>query len=327
MYNYTRFFILLLLGIILSGFGLKDNVLKGKVICIDAGHGGTAQTDLYRQGPTGEREEWVNLRVAILLKALLEAEGAKVVMTRTSDDFVPLATRSKIARENKAQLFLSIHHNATADSTVNFPIVYFHGKSSENKAGVAFGKEIARAMQSEFYEVKTPVSVVSDHTVFALEGASVLRNTYGIPGVLSEASFFTNPKEERQLKDPEHNRREAVAYLKAIRFFFSNKVEIIKDKDPNFVIPPFQGLQEAERMSEVAKKWLDDYRKGSLLMKSKDTAALQEAYELFTRSARSFPDSYVARQCHEQRVYLLKKLGKKEEARQEKLRSAEFYVK
>lgn len=155
----------------------------------------------------------------------------------------------------------------------------------------------------------------------------MLRNTYGIPGVLSEASFFSNPTEESLLKNPEHNRKEAEAYLKAIKVFFSTRIRKIKEMDPELLIPVFQGLQEAERMSEVAKNWLKDYQKGLSLMNSKDMTKLNEAYDLFTRSARSFPDSYVARQCHEQRAVLLKKMGRNEEAKLELLRVAEYYVK
>ena len=65
------------------------NPVKGKVICIDPGHGGTAATDSYRVGPTGEREEWINLRVALLLGELLDEAGAEVVLTRTTDTFIP----------------------------------------------------------------------------------------------------------------------------------------------------------------------------------------------------------------------------------------------
>ena len=333
MYKYlvqTMFAMLLLAFPVLTSFkgqDLKTGQLTDKVICIDAGHGGTGTTDLYRQGPTGEREEWVNLRVAVLVKDMLEKKGAKVVMTRVSDDFIPLAERSRIAKENKADLFLSIHHNATADPKVNFPIVYFHGGASENIAGVKFAKEIAKAMRTKFFGKKSPVSVVSDHTVFAVEGAAVLRGTYGIPGVLSEASFFTNPKEEGLLKDPAHNRKEAEAYVMAIEAFFSTPNDReIKDKNVTKVIPPFRGLQEADRMSEVAKKWLQDYKDGLKLVKSKDTAAARQAYDLFTRSARSFPDSYVAAKCHENRAVLLRKMNRDKEAEPEEWRVKEFYV-
>ncbi len=127
-------------------------VLRGKIICIDPGHGGTALTDAYRVGPTGEREEWVNLRVALLLKHKLENKGATVILTRENDQSVTLAARAEMAVSAKADVFLSIHHNATADSAVNFPILYFHGSASENLAGVAMGKALADSFKKHFYK-------------------------------------------------------------------------------------------------------------------------------------------------------------------------------
>jgi len=307
-------------------YAQSENPLNGKIICIDPGHGGTAKTDSYRQGPTGEREEWINLRVAFLLKQLLEQKGAQVVMTRTEDVFVPLPDRAKMAVENHADLFLSIHHNATADSAVNFPIIYFHGHASENQAGVALGKAVAKALKEQFYRRETPVSLVSDHTIFASGGASVLRGTYGIPAVLSEASFFTNPTEERLLKDTLHNRQEAQAYLMALESFFAKPRPPILEKNSLVSISPFRAVQEAERMSETAKHWYADYTEGLQLMQQKDTASLHRAYALFTRSARSFPDSYVARQCHHNRAVLLQREGKLAEAAEEEKRANEFYV-
>src|SRR5690606_20056063 len=81
-----------------------------------------------------------------------------------------------------------------------------------------------------------------------------------------------------------------------------------------------------DRMSPVAKKWHDDYTAGLSLMNEKDTAAWREAYEYFTRSARSFPDSYVAGQNHENRAVLLHRLGQDTAAKQEATRAREFYI-
>jgi N-acetylmuramoyl-L-alanine amidase len=318
---------LLIILFLQSSFVFKPDPLAGKIICLDAGHGGTSKTDFYRQGPTGEREEYVNLRVAKLLQGVLESRGAKVIMARTGDDAIPLAARPKLAVDNKADLFLSIHHNATADSSVNFPIIYFHGNASENEAGVALGKDIAKALRKKFYgSAKKQVSVVSDHTVFAAGGAGVLRGSYGIPAVLSEASFFTNPKEESLLKREDHNRKEAEAYLAALETIFSKPKPPIAERYSKIKIPPFRGLQEADRMSEVAKNWYSDYEAGLKLLNKKDTTSLNQAYELFTRSARSFPDSYVAAKCHENRALIFKKLGKLTESKQEENRVKEYYV-
>ena len=61
-------------------------------------------------------------------------------------------------------------------------------------------------------------------------------------------------------------------------------------------------------------------------MKKSDPGSLKKAYELFTRSARSFPDSPVARLCHAYRAEILDKTGNAKEALQEKKRVNEFYI-
>lgn len=312
--------------------GQKDSPVKGKTICIDPGHGGTALTDSYRVGPSGEREEWINLRVALLMQQMLEEKGAKVVMTRTKDIFVPLTDRAGISREQRADIFISIHHNATADSSVNFPIIYFHGNASENRASVLFGKILAQELVSKMFKGRVSaagnfISLVSDHTIFPDAGASVLRHTYGTPAVLAEASFFTNPGEEQLLKSEAHNRSEALAYVAALETFFETPAPSIAPKNSEVpVIPPFKAFQEAERMTPVARRWKEDFLEAEQLLSKGDTASAARAFELFTRSARSFPDSYVAARCHQYRSVLLEKLGKTEETRQEAQRAAEYYV-
>lgn len=300
--------------------------LRGKIICIDPGHGGTSSTDKYRVGIHGEREEWINLRVAQELKRKLEEWGAKVIMTRTSDVFVPLEDRAKIAKNNKADVFVSIHHNATADTSVNFPIIYFHGAASENLAGVALGENMASAFGKYFYQKETQESLNSDYTIFPKNGASVLRNTYGIPGVLAEASFFTNPGEEARLKQENYNSMEAEAYLMALETFFSKKIPTIEPIRIPLNLPSFPVFEEADRMNNVALGWHQDFINGQKLMNSRDTNDLRKAYNLFSRSAKSFPDSFVARECHLNMADLLEKLNKSEEAKVEKLRVKEYYV-
>ncbi len=323
------FLLLILAGFTQSSFAQQNSpgagTLNGKIICIDPGHGGSAATDSYRQGPTGEREEWIDLRVGLLLKEILEQKGAKVLMTRSSDVPFPLAERSKMAVENKADFFISIHHNATADPSVNFPIIYYHGLASENQAGVTFGKMLAKNLKKYMYKTKTPYSVVSDFTIFSGAGSSVLRGTYGIPGVLAEASLFTNPEEEARLKTREHNYNEAHAIAKAIEKFFKKGNLTIIPKTPSKFPPQFATLQEADRMSAIARGWHQDYIDGKKLMKKKDAESQQKAYDLFTQSARSFPDSYVAAKCHKYRAAILRKQGKTEEAVKEEIRVKEFY--
>jgi N-acetylmuramoyl-L-alanine amidase len=316
-----------------SSTGLASS-LAGKTICVDPGHGGTAATDSYRVGLGGEREEWINLRVALELKQLLEAKGARVLMTRTTDVDVPLATRAKLALDEKADLFLSLHHNATADRSANFPILYYHGHASENAGSVALGQCLARRLRKALFTSKTPVSLCSDYVLFPNAGCAVLRQSYGIPGILGEASFFTNAEEEKRLKQPAYNRKEAKAYCQAVEDFFALKpTPPVQPVDPQKLLPIFKGLAEAQRMDPQAQRWQADYTQGLSLLQLRGLASpsaneewLQKAFELFTRSARSLPESPVARDCHLKRAQILDQLGKPTEAAAERRRAEEWYV-
>ena len=302
------------------------NPLAGKTICIDPGHGGTAATDTFRVGPSGEREEWINLRVALHLKDMLEKADAKVIMTRSTDIDVGLKERALLAIENKADVFISIHHNATADSTVNFPIIYFHGNASENQASVQLGKLLTLNISSELYNSDTPVSLVSDHVIFPGSGTAVLRNSYGIPGIIGEASFFTNPDEEQRLKNQEYNKNEAQAYYNALSEFFKHETLPIIEKYSIVKIEPFPVLQEAERMSDIAKLWKQDFEQAKLLFENVKEDSLQKALDLFTRSARSFPDSWLAARTHYYCAIIFEMLGENEKAKIEKQRIEEHYA-
>lgn len=305
---------------------VEKNPLKGKTICLDPGHGGTADTDQYRVGPSGEREEWINLRVGLALKQLLESKGADVVMTREEDIDVPLSKRAEMAVEHQADVFISIHHNATADPDVNFPIIYFHGNASENQAGVQLGRLLVESLSKELYENRNPASLVSDRVIFPGGGTAVLRGTYGIPAVLAEASFFTNPEEEQRLKDLDYNRREAQAYLKALQAFFSKKRPPIYDKNSRVEVEPFRVLQEAERMKPIARKWKSNFIKGHKLYQKGDSLSLQKALELFTISARSFPDSWLARRAHSYRATIFEETENHDKQQKAETRVAEYYI-
>ena len=299
--------------------------LHGKVICLDPGHGGTAATDTFRVGPGGEREEWINLRVALLLREMLARRGARVVMTRTEDVAVPLADRAQLAREEHADVFVSIHHNATADPTVDLPIVYFHGNASENIGSVALGRILIRHLRRALFSDATPVSLASDLVIFPGSGTSVLRNTYGIPAVIGEASFFSNPEKERRLRTNAANRREARAYLESLEEFFATASPPIAEK--RLEIPPFPVLEAAARADDAAGRWRDLYRQGLALARvGGDRAVREQALALLTQSVYLFPDSPVARETHLARARLLASLGRDDEAEIEERRAREHYV-
>src|SRR5690606_25347531 len=84
--------------------------MRPLVIAIDAGHGGQ---DPGARGPSGTREKDITLQIARRLAAKVNATpGLKAYLTRDTDVFIPLARRYQMARENKADLFVSIHADA-----------------------------------------------------------------------------------------------------------------------------------------------------------------------------------------------------------------------
>ncbi len=304
----------------------SENPVKGKVICLDPGHGGTAETDSFRIGPTGEREEWINLRVALILAEMLEDKGAEVVMTRTDDMPVDLSTRAEMAVSSQSDIFISIHHNGTADPGVNFPIIYYHGNASENLAGIQIAKILAKNLQESFYAYDVPASLISDFVIFPFGGTRILRESYGIPGIIGEASFFTNAEEEQRLKEEQYNRKEAQAYFKAINEYFSQEAKRVLPKFSKIKLLPFEAFQEEERMDSIALLWHDDFERAALLVKSDKHDSLLLAEQLLIRSLRSFPDSWIAGEAHLKRSEVLRKLGRIEEADSALLRAKEHYI-
>src|SRR5690606_13619064 len=87
-----------------------DNAQRDIVIAIDAGHGGE---DPGAIGPRGLREKDVVLAIARELEKLFRAEkGYRPVMVRTGDYYIPLDRRRTIARQNRADFFVSVHADA-----------------------------------------------------------------------------------------------------------------------------------------------------------------------------------------------------------------------
>ncbi|MEN8249926.1 MAG: N-acetylmuramoyl-L-alanine amidase [Bacteroidota bacterium] len=310
----------------LTGCINKKSTVKGKVICLDPGHGGTEATDSYRVGPSGEREEWINLRVALHLAKMLEKEGAKVILTRSKDVPVELSVRAKLAIENKADIFISIHHNATADPEVNFPSIYFHANASENLASIQMGKILAKSFRNNFFSTDAPACLISDHVIFPGSGTRVLRDSYGIPGVIGEASFFSNSEEESRLKDEEYNRKEAESYLIAIKEYFSQERKKVLPKYSRIKLSEFNVFQEAERMDSTALLWHDDYLNAKRLAELDNADSLILAEKLLVRSVTSFPDSWIGGEVHIKRSEVLRKLGFDGKADTALLRAKEHYI-
>jgi N-acetylmuramoyl-L-alanine amidase len=146
-------------------------------IVIDAGHGG-----YDRGGIPGQRvaEKEVTLDVAQRLKKALAAAGYRVVMTRDSDVFVPLATRVAIANSYPNAMFVSIHFNSAKRTGAGGIETYFYSRESLPLAS-AIHYFVAGGAPSSNRNVRR-------------RGYYVLRKT-SVPAVLVECGFLTNPTE------------------------------------------------------------------------------------------------------------------------------------
>src|SRR5437588_9135158 len=117
-----------------SGERSLTRVLGLKIgrIVIDAGHGGH---DTGTIGPNGLREKDLVLDIALRLGKLLQGRlGADVVYTRDDDTFVPLETRTAIANQEKADLFISIHANSSSDADARGVETYYLNFTSSRDA-------------------------------------------------------------------------------------------------------------------------------------------------------------------------------------------------
>lgn len=198
--------------------------LAGMTIVLDPGHGASdGKTDpKYKRGPSGIREDDVNLRVGLLLARLLRDAGANVILTRDSDVQMGLRERAEIANNalrpdggRGADLFISIHHNAVDNPGPNYTSVWYHGEVDDAEVALDAGRYIAHRLGAALRtEVAKTSPLLSDQLMYG-GGFGVLR-ACEVPGILLECSFFSNPAEEQRLRDAGYNLRTAYAVYEGL---------------------------------------------------------------------------------------------------------------
>ncbi len=187
-----------------------DGKLAGKVVVVDAGHGG--QDSGAHEGDIREKD--LTLSIAKLVSADLARGGAMVIMTRKTDVFIPLLTRSEIANRNQADFFISCHINANQGNTSGG--ITFHHK------GNAISRLLAECIQAQIAKVSAikNLGVWSDGRIHP-SGFSVLRNTK-MPGVLIEFGFIDNSKDRRRMITDDFQRNVANAVVRGVRSYLGD---------------------------------------------------------------------------------------------------------
>ncbi len=112
-----------------------------KTIVIDAGHGGKDVGAIGRK--IRLREKKMTLAISKNLKKILEGQGFRVIMTRGDDTFVPLSRRVQIANKNNADLFVSIHINASRTKTLTGFECYFLSNTADDVGRAVTASESA----------------------------------------------------------------------------------------------------------------------------------------------------------------------------------------
>lgn len=218
-----------------------------RTIVIDPGHGGT---EVGAQGKLGNLEKDLTLELARALKPVLEANGHKVLLTRDKDVQLPLEDRPAFANHNNADLFVSIHLNASPGKRPRGSETYYLSLSatdesarkladSENAAEPSAVTRPAGSsedldfllwdlVQNEHVKESALLAESIQMELDALVGLSnrgikqaPFRVLVGaaMPAVLIEVAFISNPEEEKSLLQPEFRKKVAEAIAAGIEAY------------------------------------------------------------------------------------------------------------
>ena len=193
---------------------------RSYTIYIDPGHGGVDSGASYG----GVYEKDLALSVANKLKANLIQLGYQVLMTRTADYNVDFKTeRSKMANQSNADLFISIHFNATGLASSNATGIetywYQYDPEYQPKINAAMHNDPTRLAESEILANQVQASLISGtgavNRGVRRETFAVLRET-AIPAILVELGFMSNPSDLQKIKEDAYQTKLANALVQGI---------------------------------------------------------------------------------------------------------------
>lgn len=175
--------------------GDAKSALKGKIICLDPGHGGTDVGAIGHVKGKDVYEKDITLSIALPLRDMLKSAGAKVVMTRSADKDVygpwaaatpELQARCDVANEAHADVFISIHIDSFANGSVDGTTAYYTAKSSKDLL-------LAQMMhQATLTSLAIPDRGVKSNYFYVNEHTAM-------PSVLMEMGFITNDHRVKML--------------------------------------------------------------------------------------------------------------------------------
>lgn len=161
------------------------------IIVIDPGHGGV-DLGTKRRAPYCE-EKRIALRCALLTRKYLDQLGYKVLMTRSSDVFLPLWRRVQLANKRHSSLFVSIHFNASKNSTAHGIEVYYCNRPKRRTCSKASKRLATKVIGQVIQRTRARSRGVKNGNFY------VIRETK-IPAILVEGGFISNKNERIKLR-------------------------------------------------------------------------------------------------------------------------------
>ncbi|MFT4414425.1 SH3 domain-containing protein [Fredinandcohnia humi] len=182
--------------------------LVGKKIIIDAGHGGS---DPGAIGYSGLREKVVTLDTAMLIKQELENAGATVLLTRSSDMYLQLSERTEIANLSDYDAFISVHTDSF--STTSRGTTTFYNRSLNFNS--------TKSIQLAAIVQKHLIQNLGTYNRGTKEQEFYVNKYNGLPSILVELAFISNPREEGLLKTQEFRQKAATSIRQGLEEYFS----------------------------------------------------------------------------------------------------------
>lgn len=225
------------------------SIAKNKTIVIDAGHGGR---DGGAVGYKKKVEKKAVLQIALTIGKELKKRGYKVYYTRTKDKFIKLRSRTKIANDKNADIFLSIHANAAAKksqylSRKGLETYFLSPARSKRSKNIAALENKSDIEEMNYFSKQTFLNVFNREKIIAANKLALdiqqgmldnLRKSYKVtdggvreapfwvlvgaqmPSILIEIGYITNPTEATRMFNVKYQKRLAVGIANGLDNYF-----------------------------------------------------------------------------------------------------------
>lgn len=203
--------------------------LSGKIIAIDAGHGGPDGGAESQDG--GIIEKHINLAISLYLRDYLQQAGALVIMTREEDKDLAdaktkglsrrktedLLNRVELIKTKKADMLVTIHLNSIPSTRWKGAQTFYYSKNKESRV-------LATFIQDELKKhLHTDRVAIKRDNVYLLKALQ-------IPSSLVEIGFLSNPEEARLMADEKYQKKMAEAIYRGILRYYSGEKIAIPDQ-------------------------------------------------------------------------------------------------